>query len=178
MDNVSATDGHELSGSFRFGVRVTPGTSGAAQSPPLSPPDLLLSLARWAEALALLVAAGMVVVSALASQEPRLPWVRPRFQVLSVAFFAGLAVVWGEAAIAPGGLSVAGLEAYLTAGLPGIARMARLLCEALAVASVGWLSSRVWPAAFLGGALIALAASGHGASVNPAWLGITAMPST
>lgn len=172
--SVSATDGHELSGSFQFGVRVTPSTAGTSQSPPLSVSDLLISVARWAEALSLLVATGMIVVSALASREPRLPWVRPRLQLLSVAFCAGLVVVWGEAAIASGGPSFSGLETYLAAGLPGTARMARLLCEALAVASAAWRTSRIWPAIFIGGALIALAGSGHGASVNPAWFGITA----
>jgi copper transport protein len=172
--SVSSTDGHELSASFQFGVGVTPGAPGAAQAPPVSASAILLTVARWAEALSLLLAAGMIVVSWLASRAPPLPWVRPRLQVLSVAFAAGLVVVWGEAAIASGGPSLSGLENYLATGPPGLARIARLLFEALAAASAAWSWSRLWPSIFVAGAFIGLAASGHGASANPAWWGITA----
>ena len=170
--SVSATDGHHLSGSFELGVQVTPDAPTAAQSPPLRPSDVFLAIARWAEALSLLVATGILVVLWLASREPPLPWVRAPFQVLPIALGAGLLVVWGEAALASGGPSLSGLMAYLTGSLAGTARIARLVFETLAVASATWSMSRRWLAIWVGGALVALAASGHGASITPAWLGI------
>jgi copper transport protein len=171
--SVSATDGHELNGSFQFGVGVTPGGSKAVQVPPVRTRDLFLATGRWVEALSLLVAAGMLVVLFLASREPQLPWVRPRFPVLAVALCAGLLVVWGEAAAASGGPSLQGLVAYLSAGLPGIARMARLVFEGLALVTAARWASRSWLSIWVAGALVALASSGHGASITPAWWGIT-----
>ncbi len=170
--SASATDGHHLSGSFEFGVQVSPGAPHAAQAPLLRPPDLFLAIARWAEALSLLVATGMLVVLWLASREPPLPWVRTPFKVLPLALGAGLLVVWGEAALASGGPSLSGLLAYVTGSPAGIARVARLVFETLAVATANWSMSRRWLSIWIGAALVALAASGHGASITPAWWGI------
>ena len=170
--SLSATDGHHASGSFEFGVQVSPGAPKVAQPPPLRLSDLFLAIARWAEALFLLVATGMLVVLWLASREPPLPWVLAPVQILPLALGAGFLVVWGEATLASGGPSLSGLLAYLTGSPAGIARVARLLFETMAVATAVWSGSRRWLAIWIGGALVALAASGHGASITPAWWGI------
>lgn len=169
--SVSATDGHQLAGSLQFGVRVAVGDQSAAGTQ-LEGDDLLLAIARWAEVIGLMVAGGMVVLGALASRPPSLAWVRPRHQALSLALGAGLLTVWGEAARAAGGPNLAGMVTYLTTGTPGYSRIVRLTLELLAVICAVRGASLRWLGALLVGALTALAASGHAASLQPAWEGI------
>src|SRR6266545_6079316 len=169
---VSVVDGHTLHGGFAFGVGVPVGAAG-----------------RAAEDAALLVAVGMLLLVSLARLDPRLPRLRPRVRLaLAVALAAGLAVIVAEAAAAAAtavhGPSVRGMAAYLTSGLAGWARLARVALEALALLlwwpppplARGRLRAWRWPAVALAVALavVALAAAGHAAGATPAWWGITA----
>ena len=126
---------------------------------------------KWIEALALLFLAGQVLVSRLARREPQLAWVKPGFHAASVALSAGLVVVWAQATVGSGGHSLPDYLAYFDAGLSGAALIARLVLEALTLLAVvrGW---RTLLPLFLGATLVLLAAAGHAAGVQPAWLGI------
>src|SRR6266545_3431670 len=171
--SVSTLDGHAVRGSFQFGVGVTPG-GGSVETAQTSPGegDLAIAVLRWVEYLSLLFAVGMLVIRKLARRPPELEWVPPRLVVpLSVAFASGLAVVSSEAFSAAGSASLGGMWSYLTTGLAGWARVSRLDLEALAliVAVVGGPALWLWVTAAVG----ALAASGHGAAIHPAWWGIT-----
>ena len=169
---VSTLDGHTWRGSFEFGVGVTPRT--APQEPGLGPQsdDLLLAVGRWVEALALLLALGMLLVRRLARGRPDLDWVRTRIaRALAIALIAGLAVVLGEAMSATGSASPSAFVSYLTMGLPGLARVMRLGLESLALTAALFAAPTAW--IWVGGAIVALAASGHGAAIHPAWWGIT-----
>ncbi|MHB8620960.1 MAG: copper resistance D family protein, partial [Chloroflexota bacterium] len=123
--------------------------------------------------LGLLAAVGALLLRWLAARDPNLSWVRPRQALfLALAFGAGIVVVGGEAFRAAGAVSPAGLADFLTAGLPGAARLARLGFEGLALLLAAWGSGlAVLP---LAGTIVALAAAGHAAAVRPAWLGIGA----
>jgi copper transport protein len=187
---VSVVDGHTLRGGFAFGVGVPVGGGqaggGAGTGPGLR--DVVVAVARAAEDAALLVAVGMLLLVGLVRRDPRLPQVRPRVGVaLAVALAAGLAVVAAEAAVAAAtavhGLAVRGMAAYLTSGLAGWARLARVALEALALllwlpwpSAWGRLRAWRWPALLLAVALavVALAAAGHAAGATPGWWGITA----
>ncbi|MGH2690082.1 MAG: copper resistance CopC family protein, partial [Actinomycetota bacterium] len=131
---VSTLDGHTLRGSFRFGVGVSPG--GAAEgeigaSPQRS--DVVVALFRAIEYGSLLLAIGMLLVRRL-GRRAGLEWVRPRVRfALGLAFVSGLAVVLGEAITAAGSASPGRVVGYLTTGLPGAARTARVMAEGLAV---------------------------------------------
>jgi len=83
---------------------------------------------------------------------------------------AGLVAVWAQATVGSGGHSVSAYLAYFGAGLSGAALLARLALEALTLVAVirGWRSLPL----FLGGSLVMLAAAGHAAGVQPAWLGV------
>ncbi|MBI2238986.1 MAG: copper resistance protein CopC/CopD, partial [Actinobacteria bacterium] len=167
---VSTVDGHTLTGSFRFGVGVSPGAGaeGSSTTAP-RPGDLAIAVARAIEYVAILLSLGMLSVGRLASREPRLAWVRPRVaSILAMALVGGVAVVLGEALIAAPSPSVGAVVTYLTTGLPGVARLARPLLEAAAlVAALRGL--RTW-AAPLAAAVVTLAAAGHAAASNPrAW---------
>jgi copper transport protein len=168
---VSPVDGHTLRGAFRFGVGVAPGEGAEGETgaePTLE--DLLLAVARTLEYAALLLAVGMLLVRRLARRPPRLEWPRLRIGwALAVALASGLAVVLGEALLAAGSPSLGEVTAYFTSGVPGMARLARVALEALALASV---LSRRSPAPSLGGAVVVLAAAGHAAAVTPRWWGI------
>jgi copper transport protein len=169
---VSTLDGHTWRGSFEFGVGVAPGAAPTEAGVGPGGDDLLLAIGRWVEALALLLAMGMLLLRRLARGRPELGWVRVRIApVLGAALVAGLAVVVGEAATASGSFAPSGFLGYVTVGLPGWARVARLACEALAVivALLGWPSLWLWTV----GAVVALAASGHGAAITPTWWGVT-----
>lgn len=170
---VSILDGHPLAGSFAFGVGVSPGSAG--EGIVTAGPDrstLSVGLLRAIEYLALLISVGMLLLERLARREPRQDWVRPRLRLaLVAALIAGTAVVGGEVVLAAGSLSGRAIVAYLTTGLAGWARLARLGAEAAALV-----------AALLGGgtvavpvalALVALASAGHAAAVDPRWLGIS-----
>jgi len=193
---VSVVDGHTLHGGFAFGVGVAVGGGGqpggqadgsAGAGPGLR--DVVVAAGRAVEDAALLLAVGMLLLVGLVRLDPRLPRLRPRIRVaLAVALAAGLTVIVAEAAAAAAtamhGLSVHAMAVYLTSGLAGWARLARVALEALAL--LLWLPSsrsargrlRVWrwPALSLAVALavVALAASGHAAGAIPGWWGITA----
>ena len=169
--SVSLDDGHHVSGSYTFGVRaaVSAGASaGTAVAPQAS--DLIIGVVKWVEALALLALVGQLLIRELARRAPPLAWVKPRLIMASLALAAGLVVVWAEATVASGGHAVTGCVTYFGAGLPGGARLARLGFEAvlLLTAIRGWRGLMAWT----GAALVALAASGHAADVQPAAWGI------
>jgi len=126
--SVSTLDGHAVRGSFRFGVGVSP-TGGSVETAQTSPGagDIGLSVLRWVEYLALLVAVGMVLLRRLARGRTELAWVRSGLVIpLAVALASGLAVVLWEAFSAAGSTSIVALWNYLTTGLPGVARLSRL----------------------------------------------------
>src|SRR6266511_1808131 len=70
---VSTLDGHAVRGSFQFGVGVSPG--GAAETGGGATPtreDLFIAVARWVEALALLLAVGMLFLRRRVGRRVRL----------------------------------------------------------------------------------------------------------
>jgi len=169
--SVSQLDGHTLSGSFEFGVGVAvdSGAAGFSSSPRLT--DLLISIVRAIEDLALMLAVGLLLFSRLGRGSPPLGWVRtPVSAPLAIAVVAGTTVVMSEAFVAAQGISVGPALSYLTTGLPGEARLVRPALElaALILAARGsrWTQ---WPVA---GAIIVLAASGHAAATNPRIWGV------
>ena len=171
--SVSQVDGHRINGSFTFDVGVVGRPSpqvAANQAPGPQLSDVAIGAVKWIEALALLVLVGQVLVNRLARREPRIEWVQPGFRAASVALSAGLVAVWAQATVGSGGHSVSAYLAYFGAGLSGAALLARLALEALTLVAVirGWRSLPL----FLGGSLVMLAAAGHAAGVQPAWLGV------
>ena len=167
---VSVVDGHTLSGSFRFGVGVSPGAGaeGGTTDEPTGR-DLLVSIGRLVEDVSLLLLFGLLLLGRLARRRPPLEWVRtPILPAFAAALVGGTVVVLGEALVAAPSPSTSAIFTYLTTGLPGWARLARVLLEAAGVL-VAWR----WPrraAPFAVGALVALAAAGHAAAIQPrAW---------
>jgi copper transport protein len=167
---VSVVDGHTLSGSFRFGVGVSPGAGaeGGTTDEPTGR-DLLVSVGRLVEDVSLVLLLGLLLLGGLARRRPSLEWVRtPILPVFVAALVGGVAVVLGEALVAAPSPSASAILTYLTTGLPGWARFARVILEAAGVL-VAWR----WPrraAPFAVGALVALAAAGHAAAIQPrAW---------
>ena len=164
---VSAVDGHVLRGSFVFGVGVSPGGTGEANSAALQTGDLLLAVARAVEFGALLLAMGLLLVRRLASHAPRLTWVAgPLVGATIVALVGGIAVVGGESAAAGGGAGPAGIASYLTGSDPGYARLLRLGFEAVAL--VLCLRGIRGVTFALLAAITSLAAAGHAAALRPA----------
>jgi copper transport protein len=169
---VSVVDGHTLSGSFRFGVGVSPGAGaeGGTTDEPTGR-DLLVSIGRLVEDVSLLLVLGLLLLGRLARRRPSLEWVRtPVLPVFAAAFFGGLVVVVGEALSAAPSPSASAIVTYLSTGLPGWSRLARVLLEAVGVL-VAWR----WPrraAPFAVGAVVALAAAGHAAAIQPRTWGI------
>ena len=163
---VSSVDGHTLSGGFRFGVDVNPGSPGSVATSSPQGWDLVLAACRALEIAALLLAVGILLLRQLAP--PHAAWARPPHltYALYVALVSGTAVVLIEVLEAAGGLSPGSMVAYLTAGLPGYARVARLALEATALL-LALLRPR-FVAAPLVLAMIALAAAGHAAALRPA----------
>jgi copper transport protein len=167
---VSVVDGHTLSGSFRFGVGVSPGAGaeGGTTDEPTGR-DLLVSVARLVEDVSLLLLLGLLLLARLARRRPSLDWIRtPILPVFATALVGGLVVVLGEALVAAPSPSASAIFIYLTTGLPGWARLGRVLLEALGVL-VAWR----WPrraAPFAVGVVVALAAAGHAVAIQPrAW---------
>jgi copper transport protein len=167
---VSVVDGHTLSGSFRFGVGVSPGAGaeGGTTDEPTGR-DLLVSVGRLVEDVSLLLLLGLLLLGRLARRRPSLEWVRtPVLPVFAAALVGGLVVVLGEALVAAPSPSGGAVFTYLSTGLPGWARLGRVLLEAVGVL-VAWR----WPrraAPFAVGAVVALAAAGHAAAIQPrAW---------
>jgi copper transport protein len=167
---VSVVDGHTLSGSFRFGVGVSPGAGaeGGTTDEPTGR-DLLVSVGRLVEDVSLLLLLGLLLLGRLARRWPSLEWVRtPVLPVFAAALVGGLVVVLGEALVAAPSPSGGAVFTYLSTGLPGWARLGRVLLEAVGVL-VAWR----WPrraAPFAVGAVVALATAGHAAAIQPrAW---------
>jgi copper transport protein len=167
---VSVVDGHTLSGSFRFGVGVSPGprAEGGTTDEPTGR-DLLVSVGRLVEDVSLLLLLGLLLLGRLVRKRPSLEWVRtPILPVFAAALVGGLVVVLGEALVAAPSPSASPVFTYLSTGLPGWARLGRVLLEAAGVL-VAWR----WPrraAPFAVGAVVALAAAGHAAAIQPrAW---------
>jgi copper transport protein len=170
--SVSLTDGHRVSGSFTFGVGVNSaavaGSSASIGNP--QPTDVLIGIAKWVEALALMALLGQLLIALLARRAPHLAWVKPQLVLAPIALSAGLIVVWAEATAASGGHSASSFAAFFTSSPSGVARLVRLGFEALCVTAFVRRSRTIW--LWTGGALVALAASGHAANVQPAWWGI------
>lgn len=170
---VSPVDGHTLSGSFRFGVRVDPGRAEGAVGVAPQPADLQVAIARAIEYGALLMAVGMLLLGFLARRSPPLNWVRfPLPAVLGIATASGIIVVAGEALVAAPTPSLGDISEYLKNGFPAAARLARLGAEITALALVALRPS--FASVPLLGALAALAGSGHAASIRPIWWGVAA----
>ncbi len=113
----------------------------------------------------------MMLLRRLARGRTELEWVRVRLVLpLAVALASGI-VVASEAFSAAGSASLPALGNYLTTGLPGVARLSRLGLEALALLAAVVGAPTLW--LLVAAAIGALAASGHGAAIHPAWWGIT-----
>jgi copper transport protein len=167
---VSLVDGHTLSGSFRFGVGVSPGAGaegGTTEEP--TGRDLLVSVGRLVEDTSLLLLIGLLLLGRLARRMPPLAWVRtPILPVIAAALIGGLAIVLGEALVAAPSPSASAVVTYLTTGLPGWSRLARVVLETAGVFVAWRWPRRVAPLAV--GAIVALAAAGHAAAIQPrAW---------
>jgi len=166
---VSVIDGHTITGTFRFGVGVSPGVAtaspGATVQGPTAP-DVIVAVLRGVEYALLLLACGLVLLSVLGRG---LPLRLPAIPVAAALLVSGVAVVTAEAVLASSG-AVAGIIDYLTSGVTGWARVARLVLEA-AVLEVAVVRARLSPA-LLAGVVVAVAVAGHGADVEPAWQGI------
>jgi copper transport protein len=171
--SVSEIDGHKISGqSFTFDVGIG-GTApevaaNLVPGPQLS--DIAIGAIKWIEALALLLLAGQVLMSRLASRPPPLDWVKPGFRASSVALSAGLVVVWAEATVGSGGHSIPDYLAFF-GDLSGVWLIARLVFEALTLVAVVQGRRNIMPFTLFG-ALVMLAAGGHASGVDPAWFGI------
>jgi copper transport protein len=161
---VSTDDGHTSRGDFQFTV-VAPAARLSEPTTTQRPDPLTVAL-RATQYAALLLVVGMLLLGRLARGEPQLAWVRPRLRLpLAVALASGLLLVTREALAAAGTPGT-----YLSSGLAGRARL--LLVAAEAVALLGALFSPRLLRAAVAVALVALAASGHAATVRPAWWGV------
>jgi copper transport protein len=162
---VSTDDGHTSRGSFQFSV-VAP-TGRLTQPAAAQRPDTVTAVLRATQYAALLLVVGMLLLSRLARRDPQLAWVRVRLRLpLAVALASGLLLVTREALAAADAP-----DTYLGSGLAGRARL--LLVAAEAAALLGALVAPRLLRAAVPLALVALAASGHAATVRPAWWGIT-----
>jgi copper transport protein len=170
---VSLVDGHTLSGSFRFGVGVSPG-AGAEGGTTDEPTgwDLLIAVGRLVEDTSLLLVIGLLLLGRLARRDPPITWVRtPTLLAFALAFAGGIAVVLGESLRAAPSPAMGAVVAYLTTGLPGWSRLARVVLE-----GVGILAAWRWPRAqapLAVAAVVALAAAGHAAAIQPRAWGVT-----
>jgi copper transport protein len=161
---VSTDDGHTSRGAFQFSVvaPARPSERAAAQ-----PSDPLAAALRAVQYAALLLVVGMLLLGRLARRDPQLAWlrVRPRLP-LAVALASGVLLVTREALAAAS--SAPG--AYLSSGLAGRARLLLVAAEAAALLAALLAPALLRAAVPL--ALVALAASGHAATVRPAWWGV------
>jgi copper transport protein len=162
---VSQIDGHTITGSFRFGVGVA--VTGAGSAPGPVSDDFVLAALRGVEYALLLLMCGVALLDRLGRD---LPLRQPVVAGAAALLLSGLVVVAGESVVASSGLSASGAAAYLSNGLTGWARVARLLLElALLVVAVARRRPSVL---LLVGICGAVAVSGHGADVEPAWQGM------
>jgi copper transport protein len=184
---VSEVDGHTITGAFRFGVGVTVPVTATRVGPVVRPGDLVVAALHMIEYAALLLACGLAALARLAGTahagaDPAIratagadsatpPVVRqPVVAVATALLSSAVLVVAAEVVQASGGLSASALVGYLAIGVAGAARLAVILLAVglLAVAVDRHYLSPV----LLAGIVVALAAAGHAASVDPAWLGI------
>src|SRR5436189_144649 len=129
--------------------------------------DVAVAVLRGIEYALLLLACGLALLSMLGRG---LPLRLPAVPVAAALLVSGVAVVTAEALLASSGASVAGVIDYLTNGVTGWARVARLALEA-AVLEMAIVRARLSPV-LLAGVVIAVAVASHGADVEPAWQGI------
>ncbi|MHB1834554.1 MAG: copper resistance CopC family protein, partial [Solirubrobacteraceae bacterium] len=186
--SVSTEDGHEVEGSFSFGVQA-PAAGGARASTqgPLAGLGWLRVLVRAAMYIALFVFAGALMLRALLGGREQRSWVLPAgLRALlgdrealaleraerSLVIDAGVAAVALTAAsalletqIAAGNLSASSIHAFLLSNTAGLARvwLVALLALALSGAAIGARAAGVAAALALG----ALALSGHADSASP-----------
>ena len=166
---VSVVDGHTITGTFRFGVGVSPAVATTAAGATAQGPtagDVAVAVLRGIEYALLLLACGLALLSMLGRD---LPLRLPAVPVAAALLASGVAVVAAEALLASGP-SLAGIIDYLTNGVTGLARVARLVLEAM-VLEVAVVRARLSPV-LLGGVVVTVALAGHGADVQPAWQGI------
>lgn len=167
---VSVVDGHTITGSFRFGVGVSPAvaavSAGATAQGPTAP-DVIVAVLRGLEYALLLLACGLALLQVLGRG---LPLRLPAVPVAAALLASGVVVVTAEAVLASSGISVTGAIEYLTNGVTGWGRVARLALEAL-VLQVTIAEARLSPL-LLAGVVTAVAVAGHGANAEPAWQGI------
>src|SRR5262249_6448984 len=146
---VSVVDGHTITGTFRFGVGVSPAVATAAAGATAQGPtawDVAISVLRGIEYALLLLACGLALLSMLGRG---LPLRLPAVPVAAALLASGVAVVTAEALLASSGASLAGIIDYLTNGVTGWARVARLALEAVLL-EVAILRARLSPV-LLGG---------------------------
>jgi copper transport protein len=164
---VSRLDGHTITGTFRFGVGVSASATAESGSPGPTRADVLVGVARAIEYAFLLLACGLAVLRRLGRD---LVMRLPAVPVAAGLLIGGTAVVLGETAAAVSGISRAGLIAYLTVGVTGWARVARIGLE-LGLLITAIVRGRLSP--WLVTAVVgAIAVAGHAADVDPAWLGM------
>lgn len=160
---VSDVDGHTTSGAFSFTVGEPPGVAVTTATAGPSATNWVVTVARWIEDLALILAVGSLFILWLGRRDEPLPWVQPELLlVFGVALAAGVVVVTGEA-VAATGASLHGVVTYLTTGLAGTARVTRVLLECLACLAVARRAYAVLGVILIA-LVVALAASGHAAS--------------
>jgi copper transport protein len=165
---VSEVDGHTINGEFQFGVGVAVSSHAIGGVHGAGTGDVAVGVLRGVEYTILILACGLVTLRRLAAgQVP----VREAARPVAVALLAStLAVVAAEANLATERPSVQAIVDYLAIGGTGLARLIGLLCAA-GLVGVAIQRRRLSPY-LVGGVVIALAAAGHAANVDPPWLGI------
>ncbi|HEY5989760.1 MAG TPA: copper resistance CopC family protein, partial [Streptosporangiaceae bacterium] len=119
---VSVIDGHTITGTFRFGVGVSPAVATAAAGTTARGPtawDVIIAVLRGIEYALLLLACGLALLSMLGRG---LPLRLPAVPVATALLVSGVTVVTAEALLASSGASLAGIIDYLTNGTTGPAR--------------------------------------------------------
>lgn len=162
---VSRTDGHTITGTFRFGVGVA--VTSSLSTPGPGSGDIVLAVLRAIEYALLMLACGMALLGRLGRE---LPLRQPAVLVAAALLVSGVIVVGGEWVFASSGLSGRGTLDYLSNGTTGWARVARLLIEA-ALLAVALLRRRL-SGTLLAGVIGSVAVAGHGADAEPAWQGM------
>ena len=165
---VSEVDGHTITGEFQFGVGVAVASRAAGGVHGAGTADVVVGVLRGVEYTILILACGLVTLRRLAAgQVP----VREAARTVAVALLvSAVAVVAAEANLATERPSVQAIVDYLAIGGTGLARLIGLLCAA-GLVGVAIQRRRLSPY-LVGGVVIALAAAGHAANVDPPWLGI------
>lgn len=191
---VSTVDGHEVEGSFSFGVQAAAiGSADASTRSPLAGLGWLRVLIRAAMYAALFVFAGALMLRALLGARGRTLWILPsavRAQLreqeavaverrehsvvtdagmLAVALAAASAMI--DTKLAAGNLSGASVHAFLLTNTSGLARvgLVTLLVLALSGATMAPRLAGIPVALALG----ALALSGHADSASPRVVAVT-----